>query len=84
MPKLTETRLRDLERRITKPPPRITLVRHLVDPGPEGPVDCGVIAIRRSNRNGPPISVVFNEPRTDLGDVAFASLTDEEIKGLAP
>lgn len=83
MPKLTETRLRDLERRITKPP-RITLVRHLVDPGAEGPIDRGVIAVRRSSRSGPPIDIRFNEPRTDLGDVALASLTDEEIRGLAP
>lgn len=84
MPKITETRLRDLERRIPKPPPRFTIVRRAVEPGPEGPVDRGVIAIRRSNRHGPPIDVRFNEPRMDLGDVAFASLTDEEIKGLAP
>ena len=84
MPKLTETRLRDLERRVPKPPPRITLVRHLIEPSPDGPIDRGVSAVRRSNRTGPPIDIRFDEPRTDLGDVALASLSDDEIRGLAP
>ena len=82
MPKITETRLRDLERRVPKPPPRITLVRHLIDPSPDGPIDRGVIAVRRSSRRGPPIDIRFDEPRTDLGDVAFASLTDEGLIAL--
>ena len=84
MPRITDARLRDLERKIPVPPPQITIVRHLVEPGPDGGRrDCGIIGVGRTQRGGPPISVVFAESRMDLDGDALTSMTDDEIRALA-
>lgn len=85
MPRITDARLRDLERKIPKPPPAITVIRRAVEPGPDGQRrDCGIIAVRRSRHGAVPIDIIFDAPRTDLDGDALTNMTDDEIMGLAP
>jgi hypothetical protein len=87
MRRLSETRLRDAERRAPAPFVPMTMVRHCVEPnGPGGcdgpPIEAGVFEVTRTRKNAPAIVRWFDPPRLDLLDVEWERLTDEQVMEL--